>query len=91
MNRAYYEKYARLIVKTGVNIQNDQTLVISSPIECADFTRLIARIAYEEGARDVVVSWVDDLLSKIRYLNAPEKVFEEFPDWKKEFYISYAR
>lgn len=84
-------KYARLIVKIGVNIKRDQILVIRSPIECASFTREIARIAYEEGAGDVVISWSDELFTKIRYLYAPDKVFEEFPEWNREFYLSYAR
>jgi aminopeptidase len=91
MNDILLEKYARLIVKTGVNIQKDQILVISSPIECAPFTRMIAEIAFKEGAKDVVVNWKDELFSKTRYLHAPEEVFEEFPQWQKEFYIFYVR
>lgn len=91
MNNLALEKYARLIVKTGVNIQKGQTMVIMSPIECADFTRMVAQYAYEEGARDVVVTWKDELLSKIRFLKAPEEVFEEFPGWQKEFYLSYVK
>jgi len=85
------EKYARLIVRTGVNIQRNQILVITSPIECAFFTRMIAEAAYQEGARDVVISWKDELFSKIRFLHAPEEVFEEFPQWQKDFYTSYMR
>lgn len=84
------KKYARLIIKTGLNLQDQQILVISSPIECAEFTRLVAQTAYQEGAKDVVIQWQDDLFSKIRFLNAPEEVFLEFPAWKKEFYLSYA-
>jgi aminopeptidase len=91
MDNKMLEKYARLIVKTGVNIQKGQTLVITSPIECASFTRMVAQYAYEEGARDVVVTWKDELLSKIRFLQAPEEVFEEFPEWQKEFYLSYVK
>jgi aminopeptidase len=91
MNTESLKKYAELLVKTGVNIQRDQTLVIYSPIECAAFTRIIAETAYEIGARDVVISWRDELFSKIRFLKAPEEIFDEFPEWQREFYISYAR
>ena len=83
------EQYAQLIVRTGINLQEKQTLVISAPIECAPFTRLIAEKAYQEGARDVVIQWRDELFSKIRFLHAPEEIFEEFPEWQKEFYLSY--
>ncbi|HEY3426588.1 MAG TPA: aminopeptidase [Negativicutes bacterium] len=89
MNANLFEKYAQLIVKTGLNLQQDQTLVITSPIECASFTRLVAQIAYQQGARDVVINWKDELFSKIRFLQAPEVVFEEFPQWQKDFYLSY--
>lgn len=91
MNKNMLEKYAQLLVKTGINIQRDQILVITSPIECGDFARIIAETAYKEGARDVVISWKDELFSRIRFLNAPEEIFDEFPDWQKEFYLSYAR
>ena len=89
MKNNLLEKYARLIVKTGINIQKNQTLVIFSPIECASFTRMVAQQAYEEGARDVVISWKDELSAKIRYIHGPEEIFEEFPAWQKEFYLSY--
>lgn len=91
MDNNLLEKYARLIVKSGVNIQKNQTLVISSPIECAAFTRIITKIAYKEGAKDVVVEWMDEFLSKIKFLYAPVEALEEFPEWQKEFYLSYAR
>lgn len=84
------KSYARLVVKTGVNIQRGQTLIISSPIACAEFVRLVAETAYREGARDVVPIWKDELFQKLRYMNAPEEVFGEFPDWQRQMYISYA-
>lgn len=91
MTNQYLEQYARLIVKTGVNIQKDQTLVIFSPIETASFTRLVAQCAYDEGAKDVVVRWEDQELSKIKFLSAPDATLETVPEWQKEFYLSYAR
>ncbi|SHH64685.1 Leucyl aminopeptidase (aminopeptidase T) [Caloranaerobacter azorensis DSM 13643] len=91
MDNVLLEKYAHLVVKTGVNIQKGQILVITSPIECAPFTRMVARVAYQEGAKDVVVKWTDELFLKIRYKHAPEEVFEEFPEWIKEFYMYYMK
>ena len=88
---AIFEKYAQLVVHTGVNLQENQLLVINSPIECAEFAREIAKQAYESGARDVIVSWNDEKLSKIRYTLAKEEVFADFPNWRKELYVGYAR
>jgi len=76
------EKYAELAVKIGVNIQKGQTLVINAPISSADFTRTIAKKAYEAGAKNVHVEWNDDDLSRLRYDMAPLESFKEFPNWK---------
>ncbi|MDL2281112.1 aminopeptidase [Selenomonadales bacterium OttesenSCG-928-I06] len=89
MNLNNLEKYAELIVKRGLNLQKDQILVINSPIECAPFAREVAKAAYLAGAKDVVINYKDELFSKIRFLHAPDIVFEEFPDWQKDFYLTY--
>lgn len=91
MDNKVLEKYARLVVKTGVNIQKNQTLIITSPLECAPFARVIAEAAYQAGAREVVMNWKDELSSKIKFLHAPDEVFDEFPEWQKEFYLSYSK
>lgn len=87
MEASYLKKYAELLVKSGLNIQQGQILVISCPIEGAEFARMVAETAYQAGAGDVEINWVDEGFTKIRYLNAPDKVFEEYPNWKKEFYL----
>ncbi len=53
------QKYADLAVVTGVNIQKGQELVISSPIECASFARMLAESAYKNGAKEVIMLWKD--------------------------------
>lgn len=82
--------YARLAVRTGVNLQEDQMLVIQSPIACADFARRIAREAYEAGAHDVAIAWGDEAFSRLRYDLAKREVFAEFPEWRRLFYQDYA-
>lgn len=85
------KKYARLAVKTGVNVQKGQTLVIMSPIECAPFTRMVSEIAYEEGAKEVVIHWNDEISTKIKYMKAPEDVLSEVPAWVVDSYLHYTR
>lgn len=48
-------KYAKLSISIGVNVQPKQTLVIKSPVECFNFTRMIVDEAYKIGAKEVVV------------------------------------
>lgn len=90
MDKAMLEKYAKLVVKVGVNLQPDQILVINSPIECADFARVMAAEAFKAGAHDVVVSWGDELLAHSRYEHGSKGLFTEFPEWRQKFYTDYA-
>jgi aminopeptidase len=82
--------YAKLTVEVGINLQKGQPLVISAPVEGADFVRLLAKNAYEHGASDVFINWHDDALTKLKYENAPMQVFESFPKWRAEAMIDYA-
>ena len=62
----FLNKYAELVVRTGVNLQPQQLLVINSPIECSDFAHRVAEAAFEAGAKDVKVIWSDERLARIR-------------------------
>lgn len=89
--RFMQEKYAELVLRMGVNIQQDQTLVINGPIEGATFVRRVAKKAYELGAKDVHINWGDDELSLLKYKHAPEKVLTNVPDWKVQMQEGFAK
>ncbi len=76
------DKYAELAVKVGVNIQNGQTLVVNAGIDNAEFIRLIVKKSYEAGAKNVIVNWNDDVVSKLKYDLAPDEAFHEYPAWR---------
>lgn len=84
------EKYAELALRTGVNLQNGQALMINAPIEGADFTKTVVRKAYEMGAKDVHINWVDDELTLLKYEHAPEEVIANYPEWKVKLHDFYA-
>ena len=83
-------EYAKLCVSIGINLQKDEPLVINSPIEGQDFVRLVAKNAYEMGASEVHVNWNDEVLAKLKYENAPMRVFENFPKWYADGLEDYA-
>lgn len=78
------EKYAELVVKVGVNIQPGQVLIVQSPLETVQFTRLVVAKAYEAGAKYVQVEWDDEMISRIRYEKAPDNSFEYYPKWQAD-------
>ena len=90
MNTDLLKKYAALVIRVGVNLQQDQPLVIHAPIACADFVHALASDAYDIGAYDVAVNWNDEEFSHIRFQKANAERFREFPSWRKAFYDEHA-
>jgi len=83
--------YAKLCVKVGINLQPGEPLVINAPVEGVEFVRLVAKHAYEAGASEVHVNWNDEILTKLKYENAPMEVFENFPKWYADGLEDYAK
>ena len=86
MNTELLRKYAALVIRIGVNLQESQPLVIHAPISCADFVHALASEAFSAGAYDVAVNWNDEIFSHIRFQQAADERLSEFPLWRKTFY-----
>lgn len=84
------EKYANLVVKTGINIQKGQTLVVRAPIQAAEFVRKVAQSAYDAGAKNVHVEYSDEIVSLIKYKSAPDEAFSEYPKWHADGFAQMA-
>lgn len=91
MNEKLMKKYATLLVKTGVNIQMGQTLIIESPIDCHDFARILTQTAFECGAGDVICHYVDPVYQKIRANYLPEEKISYVEKWQKESLDRYLK
>ena len=66
----YIKKYAHTLLKYGVNLQQDQTLVISVDVENKDFAVIVTEEAYELGAKEVVLNWRCSPIARQRLLHA---------------------
>ena len=87
---AQLSEYARLAVRTGVNLREGQPLVVNSPIECAEFARRIAKEAYDSGAKDVTIVWNDEKFSRLRFEMASTEALGNYPDWRRRLYMDNA-
>ncbi len=74
-------EYAQLILRCGVNLQPGQKLMISCPVERADFARIVAHEAYALGCGEVMMNWTDDTISRETYLGADSSVFDSVHKW----------
>lgn len=76
------EKYARLIVETGVSVKKDHTVVLQINVDQAPLARLITKEAYQSGAAEVIVQWTDDVIQKEFLSNAANDRLEQIPQYK---------
>lgn len=83
-------KYAKLIVCCGLNVQENQIVVIDAPVDSYEFVRLISEQAYLVGAREVVVKYNDSVVNKLGYIHSPMDVFEEVAQWIPMYRNDYA-
>ncbi|KLO22925.1 aminopeptidase [Marinitoga sp. 1155] len=76
------EKYAELLVKVGINVQKGQRVFLRSTIDAVDFTRIVAKKAYEAGAKEVYTVYNDEymLFLKLKYAN--DELLNEFHQWE---------
>lgn len=80
--QTYLEKYAKLIVKTGVNVQNGHTVVLNIEVDQAPLARLIVKEAYQAGADNVIVQWNDSIVSREFFINTGDDNLATIPQHK---------
>ena len=73
MNKELNRKYAKLLVECGVNLQENQGLVINASIEAVELVREIVKAAYERKTCDVIINWSDTEISKTVLEHATEE------------------
>ncbi|STP29667.1 aminopeptidase [Enterococcus durans] len=76
------EKYARLIVETGVSVKKDHTVVLQINVDQAPLASLITKEAYQSGAAEVIVQWTDDVIQKEFLSHAANDRLEQIPQYK---------
>ena len=64
------EDYARLLLSYGVKFEKGWALAIECQTVCPDLARACSKVAYEMGAKEVVVSWIDPYVTREKYTKA---------------------
>ena len=90
MKEKYY-KYAHLILKKGLCINEKQPLLINAPIEAIEFVRILTEVACKLNIKDIYYDWNDEQLkhTQLQYFNEDE--IKESRFWNKSIYDEYAK
>jgi aminopeptidase len=75
------DRYAELVVKSGLNIQPGQPLLITAPLEAIDLVRRISIHAYRAGATLITPLFNDEQVTLARYQHAADASFDAAPSW----------
>lgn len=89
MDQILLAKYAEFAVEVAVNVQPGQNFIINCPIEAAALAHLCVKAGYEAGAREVVVRYTDEQLSRLTMQNAATEVLEDVKPWKLASLMEY--
>ena len=66
MNKTILKKYARLVVRMGVNIKKGQGALIMAETDQAEFALMVAEEAYKAGAKWVDMRWTNQSFTKLQ-------------------------
>ena len=83
MKKSVLREYARLIVRTGVNVQKGQEVMIHADLDQPEFVQMVVEEAYKAKARKVIVEWNYQPLAKVHVRYKSVKVLGEVPEWEK--------
>jgi aminopeptidase len=75
------ERYARLVVEVGANIQPDQTILMIAAPSAAPLVRAVAAQCYARGARFFDAWYFDPDVKRVRAERAPEDTLDFVPPW----------
>ena len=90
MNQHYLQLYADFIVKVGVNVQPRQNFIIRCPVTMPEFGHACVKAGYEAGAKNCIMRWEDDKLSRLHYEYAKEEDLAAMKPYELRSYLDYA-
>ncbi len=83
MKKTVLREYAKLIVRSGMNVQKGQEVIIRTGIEQPDFVRMVVEECYKAKAKEVIVQWDYDPLEKIHVRYQSVKTLGGVKEWEK--------
>ena len=81
MKKNMLRSYAKLIAKTGVNIQKGQEVFINAGLDQPEFVQMLVEECYKLGAKKVVVDWEYMPLMKTNVRYSSLKTLSEVEDY----------
>ena len=83
MQKSRLKKYAKLIVKCGLNVKKGQLVFIDCGLDQPDFVAMVVEECYKAGAKRVKVNWSYMPVTKLNYNYRSLATLSEVTDVEK--------
>ena len=83
MKKAVLKQYARLIARTGANVQKGQSVLIVAGLDQPEFIEMLAAECYRAGASEVEVEWRHQPLTRLAVRYKSAKRLGEVKAWEE--------
>lgn len=75
MKKSQLKKYAKLLVKAGINVKKGQTVFVQAGLDQPQFVATVVEECYKAGAREVFVEWSYQPTDKLNALYMSQEVY----------------
>ena len=83
MKKTVLREYAKLIVRTGLNVQKGQTVLVLADLDQPEFVQMVVEEAYKAKAKKVMVDWNYQPLQKVHVRYQSVKTMGTVLEWEK--------
>ena len=83
MKKTVLREYADLIVRKGINVQKGQEVIISAGLDQPEFVQMVVEEAYKAKAKEVIVEWSYQPLTKTHVRYKSLKTMSTVYEWEK--------
>ena len=83
MKKTVLREYAKLIVRSGINVQKGQDVLVYAGLDQPEFIQMVVEECYKAKAREVTVFWDYQPLQKIHTRYQSVKTMGTVTEWQK--------
>ncbi len=83
MKKTVLRKYAKLIVRCGINVQKGQEVLVYADLDQPEFVQMVVEEAYKAKAKEVSVLWNYQPLQKVNVRYKSLKTLGTVKEWEK--------
>ena len=83
MRKSQLKKYAKLLVKVGLNVKKGQSVFVEAGLDQPDFVTMVVEECYKAGAREVFVDWSHQPIAKLNSNYKSLETLSQLNPWTK--------